>query len=153
MEGRALFAAHRALQVPREPVARLWHAANLVREHRGDGHVAALLVNGVGRTECHVLLALADGMPAAGFGRLHHLPGAQLDAVVGGLRDRGLVGEDGWLTDEGRAVKQRVEDLTDTLATPPYEALAPDELDELTALLEPLAAVLRARWSGEASSG
>src|SRR5690242_3403232 len=41
-EGRIMFAALRALPVPEDPVTRLWHAANLLREHRGDGHIAAL---------------------------------------------------------------------------------------------------------------
>jgi hypothetical protein len=44
----------------------------------------------------------------------------------------------------GGAVKQRVEALTDDLAAKPYESLAPDELDELMAALEPLAALLLA---------
>jgi hypothetical protein len=58
------------------------------------------------------------------------------------MRDRGLIGEDGWLSERGGAVKQRVEALTDDLAATPYEGLGPDELDELIALLEPLAALL-----------
>src|SRR6187551_3397820 len=48
-EGRALYAGLRALDVPEEPVAKLWHAATLLREHRGDGHNAALVVHGIGR--------------------------------------------------------------------------------------------------------
>ena len=67
-EGRALYAAVRTLPVPTEPLARLWHA-NLLREHRGDGHVAALVSAGIGGTEAHVLHALAKGMPAEQFGR------------------------------------------------------------------------------------
>jgi hypothetical protein len=137
-------AALRALPVPDEVVARLFHAAALLREHRGDGHIAALMVEGVGRTEAHVLLALAMDLAAAQFGRIHHLPAAQLDAVIDGMRARGLIGVDGWLTDAGRAVKQRVESLTDDLAAAPYECLSPTELDELIALLEPLAALLTA---------
>jgi hypothetical protein len=78
-------------------------------------------------------------MPAAKFGRIHHLPAAQLGAVIEGLRDRGLIGDDGWLSEEGRAVEQRVEELTDDLAARPYESLDPAELDELMAALEPLA--------------
>lgn len=66
IEGRALYAAHRTLPLPTEPVARLWHGANLLREHRGDGHVAALLTDGIGRTESHVLHALSEGMVAKG---------------------------------------------------------------------------------------
>jgi hypothetical protein len=83
-------------------------------------------------------------MPAERFGRIHHLPAAQLAAVIDGMRDRGLIGEDGWLSDAGRAVKRRVETHTDDLAAKPYECLAPDELDELVATLEPLAARLLA---------
>jgi hypothetical protein len=114
----------------------------LLREHRGDGHVAALMVEEVGGLEAHVLLALDMGMPAERFGRIHHLPAAQLAAVIGGVRARGLIGADGWLSEQGRTVKQRVEDLTDDLAAKPYECLEPRELDELTAALEPLAARL-----------
>jgi hypothetical protein len=142
IEGRALFAAVRTLPLPTEPVARLWHGANLLREHRGDGHVAALVTEGIGRTEAHVLHALSEHMPAKDFGRVSHLPEAQLAAVVEGMRTRGLVGEDGWLTDAGRRSKERVESLTDRLAARAYDVLDPDELDQLVADLEPLAAAL-----------
>ena len=139
-----MYAALRALPVPADVVARFFHGASLLREHRGDGHIAALMVEGVGGLEAHVLLALAMDMPAEKFGRIHHLPAAQIAAVIGGMRDRGLIGEDGWLSEPGRAVKPRVEALTDDLAARPYESLATDELDELTAILEPLAALLLA---------
>jgi hypothetical protein len=141
-EGRPMYAALRALPIPDEVVARMFHAASLLREHRGDGHIVALMSEGVGRLECHVLLALDIDMPAEKFGRIHHLPAPQLGAVVDGMRDRGLIGDDGWLSEEGRAVKQRVEDLTDDLAAKPYEVLEPAELDELMTALEPLATLL-----------
>src|SRR5689334_11799845 len=143
-EGRPMYAALRAIPVPDDVVARLFHAASLLREHRGDGHIAALMIEGVGRLEAHVLLALDMGMPAANFGRIHHLPAAQLAEVIDGMRARDLIGEDGWLTEQGRAVKQRVEALTDDLAAKPYESLEADELDELMTTLEPLAARLLA---------
>ncbi|WP_410577156.1 SCO6745 family protein [Amycolatopsis sp. lyj-108] len=143
IEGRALYAAVRTLPVPREPVARLWHAANLLREHRGDGHTVALVTEGIGGTEAHVLHALSIDMPAKEFGRVGHLPAAQLTAVIDGMRDRGLVGADGRLTADGRATKERVEALTDKLAEAPYIALSPGELDGLVTDLEPVSAVLR----------
>ena len=146
-DGRALYAAVRTLPLPTEPVARLWHGANLLREHRGDGHVAALVTAGIGGTEAHVLHALSEDMPAEEFGRVSHLPTAQLAAVVDGMRARGLVGDDGWLTTTGRQTKQRVESLTDQLAAPAYDVLAPDELDQLMDDLEPLAEVLVAAGS------
>jgi hypothetical protein len=144
VEGRALYAALRALPVPQESVARLWHAATLLREHRGDGHTVALMAEGVGGTEAHVLHALSVDMPAKEFGRVSHLPAAALSAVIDGMRARGLVGADGWLTATGRATKQRVEALTDRLAEPPYNALSPTELDHLVTDLEPISAAIRA---------
>ena len=143
-EGRPMYAALRSIPVPDEVVARLFHAASLLREHRGDGHIAALVVDGVGGLEAHVLLALDLGMPAERFGRIHHLPAPQIAAVVGGLRDRGVIGDDGRLSDLGRAVKQRVEERTDDLAALPYESLEAHELDELMTTLEPLATLLLA---------
>jgi DNA-binding MarR family transcriptional regulator len=125
-------------------VARLWHVATLLREHRGDGHNAALLAHGIGGTEAHVLLALSLGMRAEEFGRVHHLPKAQLSAVIDGLRDRGLVTAAGGFTDMGRETRERIEALTDELAAPAYAVLTPDELDELTAGLEPFAAAVKA---------
>jgi len=147
-EGRPMYAALRTLPIPDEVVARMFHAASLLREHRGDGHIAALMTEGVGGLEAHVLLALDMDMPAKDFGRIHHLPEAQLAAVIDGMRDRGLIGDDGWLSERGRAVKQRVEALTDDLAAPPYECLDRSELDELMTALEPLATLLLAdqKW-------
>lgn len=143
-EGRALYAGLRALDVPEESLARLWHAATLLREHRGDGHNAALLAHGIGGTEAHVLLALSLGMKAAEFGRTHHLPQAQLAAVVDGLRGRGLLDAAGGFTDAGREISERIEALTNELAAPAYDVLTADELDELITGLEPIAAAAQA---------
>ena len=139
-----MYAALLALEVPDDVVVRMFHAASLLREHRGDGHITALMSEGVGGLEAHVLLALDMGMPAERFGRIHHLPPAQIAAVVDGMRERGLVAEDGGLSEAGRAVKQRVEALTDNLGIAPYASLASDELEELMTGLEPLAAQLLA---------
>jgi hypothetical protein len=144
-EGRVMYAGLRSLPLPEEPVARLWHAANMLREHRGDGHVVALVSERIGGIEAHVLSALDMGIyPAESFGRIHHLPAALLVEVMAGLRDRGLLDADGRFTEAGRATKERIEALTDALAEAPYDALEPAELDELVALLEPIAARLRA---------
>ncbi|MBR7834260.1 MarR family transcriptional regulator [Actinospica durhamensis] len=143
-DGRALYAGLRTLDVPEEPVARLWHAATLLREHRGDGHNAALLAHGIGGTEAHVLLALSLGMRAQDFGRLRHLPEPRLTAVLDGLRGRGLVDAAGGFTDAGRETRQRIEALTDELAAPAYDVLSADELDELVARLELIAAAMKA---------
>jgi len=147
-EGRIMYAALRALPVPGEPVARLWHAATLLREHRGDGHVAALVTAGIGGTEAHALHALSEGIfPAETFGRIHHLPAARLAQVMGGLRARGLIDASSRLSDAGRETKDWIEALTDELAAPPYDSLDQSELDQLIAALEPISAALEAAGS------
>lgn len=139
LEGRPMYAALRTVPVPQEPVARLFHAASLLREHRGDGHIAALVSEGIGGLEAHVLLALDLGIAAPTFGRIHHLPAAQLSDLIAGMKARGLVEDESTFTSAGRLAKDRIEALTDELALAPYEALEPAELDELVAALEPLA--------------
>jgi hypothetical protein len=146
--GRVMYAGMRALALPSDPVARLWHSATMLREHRGDGHIAALVGAAIGGTEAHVISALAAGIyPAESFGRIHHLPKKRLATVMDGLRERGLIDTDGRFTDAGRETQQRIEALTDELAAPPYDALSPAELDELIAALEPITAKLVAAGS------
>jgi hypothetical protein len=129
-------------------VARLWHAANMLREHRRDGHIAALVCERIGGTEAHVLSALAMGIyPAESFGRIHYLPEARLAEVMDGLRSRGLIDASGRFTDAGRATKARIESMTDALADAPYDGLEPLDLEQLIALLEPISRRLEATGS------
>lgn len=145
VEGRVMYAGMRTLPLPGDPVARLWHSATMLREHRGDGHVAALVGARISGTEAHVISAIAQGIhPPESFGRIHHLPKKRLAAVMAGLRERGLVDADGRFTDAGRALHHRIEALTDELAAPPYEALSPAEL---VAELAPITAKLVAAGS------
>ncbi len=147
-EGRIMYAGLRSLPVPEEPVAQLWHAANMLREHRGDGHIVALVSERIGGTEAHVLSALAMGVyRAESFGRIHHLPQARLTAVMAGLRDRGLLDATGRFTDAGLATKVRIESLTDALAEAPYDGLEPFEPEQLLTLLGPLSERLQAAGS------
>src|SRR5690349_19292253 len=130
-EGRVMYAGLRTLPMPEEPVARLWHAANMLREHRGDGHIVALVSEGIGGLESHVLCSLDMGIyPAESFGRIHHLPKAVLAELMDGLRARGLIDATGHFTEAGRATKDRIESRTDALAEAPYAALGPADLDE-----------------------
>ncbi len=143
-EGRAMYAALRRLPLPEEPLTRLFRAATLLREHRGDGHIAALISHGIGGTESHFLGAIAMGIPGSDSGRVHHRPRAELAAIEEGLRARGLVDGSGRFTAAGRKTKDQVEALTDELAQPPYDALTDAEMQELVADLEPIAACLTA---------
>ncbi|MGC5011676.1 SCO6745 family protein [Streptosporangium sp. DT93] len=129
-QGRPLFAAHAALPWPSEPLPKLWHAQTLLREFRGDAHVATLLAEGVGPLDALVLHAATGQVPTVFLKFSREWPEEEWAAATERLRERGLVrGEE--LTDEGRTLRQRIEDRTDELALPAYAALSDEELARL----------------------
>ncbi|MBX7452963.1 hypothetical protein GR927_33705 [Mycolicibacterium sp. 3033] len=138
VDGRMLYAANRSLAWPDEPLARLWHAATLLREHRGDGHVAVLTAEGLSGRECNVLHAAAGRVPEDMIKRSRDYDDAQWAAHSDALRRRGLLDVDGAITDQGRALKQHIEDRTDALALAALDALTDDEVESLFAALTPI---------------
>jgi hypothetical protein len=133
--GRALFAGLSSLGWPGEPVADFWRAADLVREHRGDCHIAAWLDHDFDPVEIGVVTDLWRGMPFKSWVRSRAWSEQQLDAAAERLRSRGLLtGEE--LTAEGRAARDRIEDDTDRLVGRVVAAIG-DDIDELIGLLRP----------------
>jgi hypothetical protein len=139
MPGRPLFAANRALPEPVEPIARLWHFTTLLREHRGDGHVAALLSCGVTGRQSHVLHSLAAGMPRPVYVAARDFDDDEWGTVLAELRAAGFVDEAGNLTSSGRARKDDIEARTDALAWTAYAGLSAQDLQTLTDALRPIA--------------
>jgi hypothetical protein len=141
--GRTLFAANLDVAVPDDPITALWQACTSWREHRGDGHIAALVGAEVDGCESHVLrLAVAGGDDAL----MRAVRGWSDDdwaAAAGRLADRGLVGADGAATDAGRALLAEVEASTDRLASAPVELLGAADVEAALAVLEPIAHAVR----------
>jgi hypothetical protein len=134
-EGRPLFAAHASLPWPDEPHLRLWHAATLLREHRGDGHVATLIANDVDGLEAHALSAAAGNIDIVTQKQHRGITDEEWDAAINRLRSRVLLDGSGGFTDRGRALKQAIEDRTDELALPPYAAIGDTSCARLLELL------------------
>jgi hypothetical protein len=139
IEGRILFAANRALAWPSEPVAALWHACTLLREHRGDGHVAVLTAAGIGGREANVVQVASGVVPRDVLTAARHYDDAEWDVLSAGLAARALLDRDGELTNEGRALKEDVEHRTDRIALTAYDALDDQQLEEFLDALDPLA--------------
>ena len=109
---RPLFAGLRSLPVPEDPYGRLWRGAELVREHRGDGHLAACIAAGLDPVESNVLTELWTGYAAGEYTATRGFGEERIAEALDGLHERGWVG-DGRLTQTGRAVREAVEDATD----------------------------------------
>ena len=139
--GRALFAANAALTWPEDPVEALWHGVTCLREHRGDGHSAALVRESIDGCEAHVL---ASARSAGDAGRTTR-QGARgwsdeaWDAAVARLSERGLVDAAGGVTDLGASLHDEIERATDASALAPWASLGDGGVRDLERLLRPLA--------------
>ena len=155
--GRVLAAANAALPVPpgedaagssgssgssvsmaAAGLGRLWQAATLLREHRGDGHFAALAAADIDGCEAVVLrccldLRREDMQPVRGW------TDEAWDGALSRLAARGWVDADGALTSAGREAHAAVEDATDRAASRPWARLGPEATAEVAAVLTPLA--------------
>lgn len=138
LDGRPLFAANLALPWPDDPVARLWHAATLLREQRGDGHVAVLAAAGISGRECNVLHSVADRVPRDFITRSREYDDDEWQACSRRLTERGILDEAGALTSAGADLKRDIEDTTDRLALSAFDALDDDDLDLLFRTLTPI---------------
>lgn len=132
--GRPLAAANAALDWPSEPHLQLWQAATVLREHRGDGHLAALLLAGLDPTEALVSFAAIGAASVERFGS-RGWTREEWAAASERLTARGLLEADGTATDAGRDLRRGVEQDTDRLALGPWQALGPEFTERLAALL------------------
>jgi hypothetical protein len=143
VEGRPLSAGHADLVWPDAPHLVLWHAQSILREYRGDGHVALLLTHGLSGLDALVTHAATGDMPSGALRSTRGWSDDQWDAAVGSLRGRGWLAEsdDLVLTDWGAAQRQEIEDQTDVLAAGPYAALGQDGCAELRSLTRPWSSI------------
>ncbi|MFI0454522.1 hypothetical protein [Actinomadura sp. 6N118] len=135
--GRPIAAANADLTWPDEPHLVLWHAINILREHRGDGHVAALLTAGLDPAEALVSFAAIGAAPVETF-TSRGWTGEEWQAAQDRLASRGLVDAGGQATDKGRELRDSVERRTDDLAIAPWEALGKEKADRLAELTLPI---------------
>jgi hypothetical protein len=138
LDGRPLFAANLTLPWPEDPLAGLWHAATLLREQRGDAHVAVLAAAGVSGRESNLLHAAAAGIPRDYIARARDYDDAAWRHHEQRLAERGLLNDDGSLTAAGREMNDSIESATDTLALSALDALSDDEVERLFQALTPI---------------
>jgi hypothetical protein len=139
--GRPLFAANREVVPFEDPVADLWQMCTTMREHRGDGHVAVLVSEGLGGCEPHVLAAARRGEDGTQLREARGWGAAEWNEAVGTLSGAGLL-SGGRLSDQGLRFHDHIEDRTDELAAAPFVALGAPGRESLRDGLIPLAAAV-----------
>jgi hypothetical protein len=137
LPGRPLAAANTGVPVPDEPHLRLWQSLTTLREHRGDGHTAALVQREVDGITAHVLAAAAGRSDREWLMRARGWDDAAWDGATARLVERRWMDE-GELTAEGLAMVAAIEADTDRLALAPWQALGDAGCDRLAGLLTPV---------------
>lgn len=134
-EGRALFSGLLSLGYPDDPMGAFWRAADLVREHRGDSHIAAWIDADLDACEVGTLTDPWRGQPLKSWVRTRGWTDEELDGACDRLRSRGLLDGDA-ITDAGRSLREDIDIATDHMENRLVTALG-DDADELFALLDP----------------
>lgn len=137
-EGKPLAGANRSVVEPDDPWARLWQRITVLREWRGDVHVAALTAAPVDAVEALILHAATDQVPRAALVATRQWPDEAWQAGVERLQGRGLVDSDGRFTDEGRDFREQIEHRTDVACCRMVDAVGEGEARRLVDLLKPI---------------
>jgi hypothetical protein len=140
--GRALGAANAALPWPDEPVDVLWQAATTLRELRGDGHLVGQLAVGLGGIDT-IALRCAHDMPRDLMQLARGWTDDEWAAADSRLTDRGLLGADGRISDDGLEAMDLVEEITDRLAQEPWDVVGPELTARFIEVATPLSLAAR----------
>jgi len=138
-QGRPLAAAHARLPWPDDELLGLWHGATVLREFRGDGHIAVLVAHGVGPVDAIVLHTAYVGGKIDFLKATRQWDDASLDESTARLVDRGFLTPERELTDAGAKFRGMLEHETDRISQAPFDALGEDTCEELLELLHPIA--------------
>jgi hypothetical protein len=150
-EGRPLFAALTSLPWPNEDHLVIWHAGKLLREHRGDGHLATLMVAGLSGIDALVVHEAFDPKIPAGVLRpMRQWSAAAWELAMEDLRTRGWLTDaaEATLTEDGRQRRQWIEDRTDQLAAIAFEPIGNRGIERMTTLGRKVAKALNAAGLG-----
>ena len=130
--GRPLFSGLRDQPWPSSPIGVLWRSCELAREHRGDGHIAVCLAEGLDPVKMNVLTELFVGMPLGSYSASRAWSSDQIADAADDLRTAGLIDDDG-LTEVGLDYRREIEARTDALDQPLVDAVG-----DVNAILGPL---------------
>jgi hypothetical protein len=144
LAGKPLAAANAALKLPDDPVTALWQQVTIVREWRGDVHVALLVANDIGPCECMVLQVGTGRFPLGITQATRQWNEEEWAAAIGRLAKRGWVDATGAMTTDGTEAREHIENDTDRLCAPIWDQIGEAGVGRLTELLDRIHAAMAA---------
>lgn len=144
LAGKTLAAANASVRRPDDPLVALWQQLTVIREWRGDVHVALLLANGIGPCECLVLQVGTGRFPLGLAKATRQWDEQQWAAAVAELGERGWVDAAGAMTPAGVEARERIEDDTTRLCEPIWRSVGDAGAARLTELIAPIDKAMQA---------
>jgi hypothetical protein len=138
--GHPLFSGLKRLPWPDDPVGQLWRCCDMVREHRGDSHIAVWTRAMIRPIEIQLMSELQMGIPLKTYSATRGWTSDQMDTALDEMREKGWVKGDEFSA-AGRELRAQIEADTDDMELPVVDAIG-DDLDELLAILRPWAAAI-----------
>jgi len=142
--GKPLAASNAAIALPTDPLVALWQQLTVVREWRGDAHVALLVTNQLAPNECLVLQVASGRFPLLMAQRTRRWTDAEWAAATASMAERGWMDVDGTMTAAGLEERERLEDETDRLCAPMWQAVGDKGAARLTELIMPIHEAMQA---------
>lgn len=138
LAGKPLAAANAAVALPADPLTALWQQITVLREWRGDAHIAVLVANRLGPCDCNVMQTATGRFPVALARATRMWDDGEWAVSTAGLAARGWLTADGTVTGAGTAAREQIEVETDELCAPLWEPIGADGARRLAALLAPI---------------
>jgi hypothetical protein len=138
LAGKPLAAANAAIALPQDPLVALWQQLTVVREWRGDVHIALLVTNELGPCECLVLQVGTGRFPLRIAQVTRRWNETEWEAAVENLRGRGWMTADGTMTNEGIDARNAIEADTDRLCTSIWQPIGDSGAARLNELMMPI---------------
>jgi hypothetical protein len=142
--GKPLAAANHAVVLPADPLTALWQLVTVIREWRGDVHVAALTVAGLTAVEALILHGATGEVDPETLRTSRGWSETDWSQTVANLAARGLVNADGTFTNDGQALRSAIETQTNQACVILVDAVGEAKTASLIGHLKPLRKALLA---------
>jgi Helix-turn-helix family len=141
-DGRALAAGTACVPMPADKLAQLWQLVAIIREWRGDNHIALLVTADLDGAECLVMDVVVSKGASSFLKKTRGWSDEEWNEAIARLHKRGLVAEDGAPTQNGIDMRLGIETATDAADMPLWDLVGEQRALEFHESLKKVIAAL-----------
>ncbi len=147
--GKPLAAAHADCAEPADQIGALWQAATVLREYRGDVHIAVLTACEMDGVTANAL-QVAVGAAPTDQKKTRGWDDESWCKAVERLVARGWAEVDGRATERGRHKREEIETMTDAACGKALDTLSPESAATIMSIAQAISAADAVPWQAKA---